>query len=100
MSVHVDAELVRQLARLARLKLRGDEVQMFTRQLSEIVNYVEQLQSVDTAGVEPLAHPLPIRSIVREDVPSASFETEQALAAAPQRVGDFFRVPAVLESGA
>jgi aspartyl-tRNA(Asn)/glutamyl-tRNA(Gln) amidotransferase subunit C len=66
-------------------------------QLGAIVGYVAQLQKVNTPGVEPLAHALPIQNVFRDDEPGPSLSPEDALANAPARREPFFRVPAVLE---
>jgi aspartyl-tRNA(Asn)/glutamyl-tRNA(Gln) amidotransferase subunit C len=88
---------VRKIAHLARLKLNDDELSLMTRQLGSILEYVEQLKEVSTEGVEPLAHPLPIVNVFREDILQPSLSVSEALANAPDRRGDFFAVPAVLE---
>jgi aspartyl-tRNA(Asn)/glutamyl-tRNA(Gln) amidotransferase subunit C len=90
-------EEVRWVAHLARLELSAGELETMGRQLSDIVAYVEQLASLDTASVEPLAHPLPVSNMFRDDVPAPSLPVERALANAPCRRGDFYAVPAVLE---
>jgi aspartyl-tRNA(Asn)/glutamyl-tRNA(Gln) amidotransferase subunit C len=95
--VSLDAEKVNWVAHLARLELSPDELATMTRQLGAIVDYVSQLQQVDTAGVEPLTHALTVHNVFREDVPSPSLSPDEALANAPQRRGDFYAVPAVFE---
>lgn len=90
---------VRRIARLARLALDDDEVRRMAAQLGDILAYFGQLSSVKTDGVEPMAHPLPLRNIIREDVPADSLSAEQALANAPQRIGDHFRTPTVVDHG-
>lgn len=85
------------VAKLARLELTADELPEMTRQLSAIIDYVAQLQELDTTGVEPLAHPLPVQNVFRADEPEASLSVDEALQNAPERRGDFFSVPAVLE---
>lgn len=100
MSSAIDDSLVRRLARLARINLADDEVRLFVPQIGEIVEYFGQLRSVPTAGISPLAHPLPLANVLRDDVPADGYDTEQALAQAPERVGDHFRVPVVLDPGA
>ena len=96
----IDEAQVRHIAKLARLKLTEDEVQRFSGQLAEILAYFQQLDTVDTEGVEPLAHPMPITNVLREDEPHEPFDAQHALANAPQREGDFFKVPAVLDPSA
>lgn len=91
------AEQVRWVAHLARLELTAAELETMTRQLSAIVDYVTQLQQVNTEGIAPLAHPLPIHNVFRADEPAPSLPVEAALANAPDRRGDFYGVPAVLD---
>lgn len=97
MPVAIDEAQVRHIARLARLNLSADEVRLFAGQLAGILDYVKQLESVNTEGVEPLAHALPIKDVVRGDEPDAAFTSETALLNAPQREGHFFKVPPVLD---
>ncbi len=91
------ADQVRWVMHLARLELSETELETMTRQLSAIIAYVNQLQQVNTEGVEPLAHPLPIHNVFREDALAASLPVDAALANAPDRRGNFYGVPAVLE---
>jgi aspartyl-tRNA(Asn)/glutamyl-tRNA(Gln) amidotransferase subunit C len=91
------ADEVRWVAHLARLELTDEELPIITRHLSAIVEYVNQLQAVDTEGVEPLAHPLDIHNVFRDDAPVPSLSVDQALANAPARRDNFYAVPAVLE---
>ena len=93
----IDRAEVIKVAHLGRLDLSEAELDAMTRQLSNILDYIEQLQQVDTANVEPLAHPLPIQNIFRDDEPAPSLPVDEALANAPKRQGDFYSVPAVLE---
>jgi aspartyl-tRNA(Asn)/glutamyl-tRNA(Gln) amidotransferase subunit C len=88
---------VRWVAHLARLELSDTEMATMTRQLSAIIDYVNQLQQVDTEGVEPLAHPLPLHNVFRDDESEPSLPVEAALANAPNRRDNFYGVPAVLE---
>ncbi len=96
----IDELQVRHIAKLARLNLSAEEVGLFVGQLGDILDYVRQLERVRTEGVEPLAHPLSVTNVLRDDVPGASFATERSLHNAPQREGPFFRVPKVLDQGA
>ena len=91
---------VAKVGMLARLALTEAELERMTGELSAIVEFVSQLSQLDTANVEPLAHPLDTRNVFREDEPGPSLSTEQALASAPRHDGSCFLVPAVLgESG-
>jgi aspartyl-tRNA(Asn)/glutamyl-tRNA(Gln) amidotransferase subunit C len=92
---------VAKVGMLARLALTEADLERMTGELSTIVEFVSQLSELDTASVEPLAHPLDTRNVFRSDTPSPSLTTEQALASAPKHDGSCFLVPAVLgESGA
>lgn len=86
---------VRKVAELARLDLAEPDLARLAPQLSAILDYVDQLQKLPTAGVDPLAHPLPIENAFRDDVPAASLSVDEALANAPNRIGNYFAVPAV-----
>ena len=88
---------VRWVAHLARLELGDDELAAITNQLSAIIEYVRQLQNLNTDGIEPLAHALDIRNVFRDDEPAPSLMVDAALANAPARKGDFYSVPAVLD---
>lgn len=96
MSLSIDE--VRKVARLARLELPEDDLPRMAEQLNRILGYVDQLQQVDTEGVEPLAHPLPVQNVFRDDEPVPSLPPGEALKNAPNRVGDYFAVPAVFDS--
>ena len=88
---------VRQVAKLARLNCTDEQIATFTQQLDAIISYINQLEEVDTAGVEPLAHCLPVCNVFRADQITTSLTTEQALFNAPQTDGEFFLVPKVLD---
>ncbi len=88
---------VRWVAHLSRLELSEAELQLLTPQLESILDYVRQLQAVNTDGVEPLAHALDVHNVFRADEPVPSLPVANALANAPDRQGEFFGVPAVLE---
>ena len=88
---------IRWVAHLARLELTGAELETMSRDLNAIVAFVNQLHELDTERVEPLAHPVDLRDVFREDESAASLSVDAALANAPDRQGDYFGVPAVLE---
>jgi aspartyl-tRNA(Asn)/glutamyl-tRNA(Gln) amidotransferase subunit C len=91
----LSADEVRKVADLARLDLSEADVETMARQLSAIVDYINQLQQVNTDGVEPLAHALDLHDVFRADAPAPSLSADEALANAPARKGDFYSVPAV-----
>jgi aspartyl-tRNA(Asn)/glutamyl-tRNA(Gln) amidotransferase subunit C len=97
MAGQINASEVRRIARLSRLGLNPDEARLFSGQLTRILEYFEQLQAVDTKGVEPLVHVVPVMDAVRDDLPGPAFDTDRALRNAPQREGRFFKVPPVLD---
>ena len=97
MDQRIDAEHVRKVAKLARLALTEAEIEEFTGQLGAILQYVEKMNELDTTGVEPLAHCLPISNVFREDRVKPSLGTDVTLANAPQRDGSFFSVPKILD---
>ncbi|MHC4116518.1 MAG: Asp-tRNA(Asn)/Glu-tRNA(Gln) amidotransferase subunit GatC [Planctomycetota bacterium] len=99
MADNIDEKQVRKVAKLSRLQLTDAEVGEFTGQLSAILGYVEKMNEADTENVEPLAHCLPISNVFRSDNVKESLGTEKALANAPQRDGDFFKVPKILDTG-
>jgi aspartyl-tRNA(Asn)/glutamyl-tRNA(Gln) amidotransferase subunit C len=90
-------EQVRRVAQLARLELADADLAAVQQQLSAILDYVDQLSQLDTDGVEPLAHPLPVQNVFRGDEPRPSLPVGEALQNAPSRAGDSFGVPAVFE---
>lgn len=90
-------EDVRHVARLARLELNPTEEERFTKELNDILKFVEQLKELDTTGIEPTAHAITVRNVFRPDRVEASLDPEAALANAPDRSGNFFKVPKILE---
>jgi aspartyl-tRNA(Asn)/glutamyl-tRNA(Gln) amidotransferase subunit C len=85
------------IARLARLDLSAEERDRMRGQLDAILGYVGQLQQVDTTGVPPTAHVLPLANVMREDEIRPSYPPAAMLANAPEADGDLFRVPKILE---
>ena len=81
------------VARLARLELSGDEVVRFQEQLSAILEAVSKVSELDLSDVPPTAHPLEIANAWAEDEPRPSLTIDEVFANAPDREGDYFRVP-------
>lgn len=90
---------VRHVAELARLAVDDHEVDEFAAQLSRILEAMEKLRALDTTGVEPTAHVLPLRNVWREDEVRPGLGLEEALANAPDREGNCFKVPKVVDTG-
>ena len=88
---------VEHVARLARLALGGDEKERMRSQLDVILGYVERLRRVDTTGVEPTAHVLPLANIMRDDEVRPSYPVDAMLANAPDPHDGQVRVPRILE---
>lgn len=91
------SEEVLHIARLARMSLTNDEVSRFAAQLSGILDHFAALAAVDTEGVEPTAHPLPLSNVMRADEARPSLSQADALANAPAQEDGYVRVRAVLE---
>jgi len=88
---------VHKVASLARVELEEAQVSRFVAQLDEILNYVQQLQAVDTTGVEPTSHVLPLVNITRQDHIKPTVKPETVLTVAPARHGQLFKVPKIVE---
>ena len=88
---------VEHVARLARLALSSAEKERMRSQLDVILGYVAKLDEVDTTGVPPTAHVLPLVNVMREDEVRPSYPAEAMLANAPDPDGEQFRVPKILE---
>jgi aspartyl-tRNA(Asn)/glutamyl-tRNA(Gln) amidotransferase subunit C len=90
-------EEVAKVALLARLRLSPEELETFTGQLNTIVDFVAQLQALETDGIEPLAHGVEVRNVFRDDVRGPSLPRDAALSNAPKRNSESFLVPVVLD---
>jgi aspartyl-tRNA(Asn)/glutamyl-tRNA(Gln) amidotransferase subunit C len=93
----IDGEQVRYVAALARLELAPGEEQLLTGQLNAILEYMDQLAEVDTTGVEPTSHVLPLTNVLRDDVVVPGLANAEALANAPDADQGHFAVPKILE---
>jgi aspartyl-tRNA(Asn)/glutamyl-tRNA(Gln) amidotransferase subunit C len=88
---------VEHVARLARLEFSDGEKELFAGQMGAILGYVEKLREVNTEGIVPTSHAVPMENAFREDLVQPSIGLEKALANAPDRAGSFFAVPNVIE---
>jgi len=91
---HIDIDYV---ANLARIALSDEERSLFSEQLEEILEYIEQLKTVDVEGVEPTAHTFPVTNVWREDVVCTGLTQEEAIGNAPEARDGMFVVPKVVE---
>ncbi|GGA11223.1 aspartyl/glutamyl-tRNA(Asn/Gln) amidotransferase subunit C [Paenibacillus marchantiophytorum] len=85
------------VAKLARLDLSDTEKELFTEQLNAILKYAEQLNGLNTEGVVPTSHAMPMVNVMREDVTAPSLPIDKVLLNAPDHEDGQFKVPAVLE---
>jgi aspartyl-tRNA(Asn)/glutamyl-tRNA(Gln) amidotransferase subunit C len=85
------------VARLARLALDEGELERMREQLAAILAYIDKLRALDVEGVEPTSHAVPLVNVMREDEIAPCLPEDEALANAPDRVDDMFRVPRIIE---
>ncbi|MEQ9441086.1 MAG: Asp-tRNA(Asn)/Glu-tRNA(Gln) amidotransferase subunit GatC [Cyclobacteriaceae bacterium] len=94
----IDRETVKKIAHLARLEYDPQSEEAMMESMSEILDWVEKLNEVDTEGVEPLMHMSYELNVMREDKIGEHLSREQALSLAPKHDEEFFRVPKVLDT--
>lgn len=88
---------VEQIAHLARLAVEADDIPDYARNLSDILDFVEQMSAVDTSGVEPMAHPLDMAQRLREDEVSEPDQRDRFQAVAPAVEAGLYLVPKVID---
>ena len=93
----ITREDVEHVARLARLELNDDELGRMREQLNAILGYIDKLRELDVTNVEPTSHAVPLVNVMREDEVVPCLPQDQMLANAPDRVGELFRVPRIIE---
>ena len=92
----ISANDVRKVAQLARLDLPEHTIETFTPQLEEIIDFVAQLEEIDTTDVAPTTRAVEVVNVSREDIVTNTDVREELLDLAPEREGDFFRVPKIM----
>ena len=92
----ITSEDVRKVAKLARLDLPDNEIVTYATQLQKILDYIEQLEKVETDQVPPTTRAVEVVNVLREDLVETSEIREELLDLAPTREGEFFRVPKIL----
>ena len=92
----IDLETVRHIAKLSRIDLSDEQLEVFGRQLGGILGYFDKLQELDTENVQPMPHAVELLNVLAEDQVGESLTSDEALANAAQRDGDFFKVPKVI----
>ncbi|HMA60065.1 MAG TPA: Asp-tRNA(Asn)/Glu-tRNA(Gln) amidotransferase subunit GatC [Halanaerobiales bacterium] len=93
----IDKDEVRYIADLASLKLSEEEVEKFSKQLSDILDYVEKLDELDTEDIVPTAYTIPVKNVMREDKVEESLELDKVLQNAPEQKDNQFRVPKIMD---
>ena len=93
----IDKSTVKYVAHLARIRLDDQELDLLSRQLEDIVNFIDKLRELNVSGVKPTSHILPAKNIFREDKPVKSLDVENVLSNAPEKKDNFFLVPKVIE---
>ena len=96
MPERISAAEVAHVARLARLYLTDDELDRFAGQLGDVLEHAADVAALDTAGVPPTAHPLPVQNVFRADEPRPGLDRDEVLAMAPAAEDGRFRVPRIL----
>ena len=92
----LDSDQVRKVAHLARLDLTPEEEKTFTTQLGDILDYVEQLKELDTDDVKPTARAIDVSNVTRTDTLETWTDKESILDCAPDKEGEFFKVPKIM----
>jgi aspartyl-tRNA(Asn)/glutamyl-tRNA(Gln) amidotransferase subunit C len=93
----ITKETIEYVANLARIELSPEELDRFSRQLEDILDFIDKLKKLDTSHTSPTSHILPINNVLRQDSPKPSLPVEKVLANAPSKDGNFFVVPKVIE---
>ncbi|MBM3255465.1 MAG: Asp-tRNA(Asn)/Glu-tRNA(Gln) amidotransferase subunit GatC [Candidatus Omnitrophica bacterium] len=93
----IDKNSVEYVAHLARIELQSKELEKLSSQLKDILSFIDKLNRIDTARINPTSHILPISNVLRQDQSKDSLAADKALENAPKKQGDFFSVPKVIE---
>ncbi|GEL76702.1 Asp-tRNA(Asn)/Glu-tRNA(Gln) amidotransferase subunit GatC [Tenuibacillus multivorans] len=93
----ISKDQVKHVANLARLAITEDEAEKYSEQLSDIIDFAEQLNELDTTNVEPTTHVLDMKNVLRKDEPKEWISKEDALKNAPDKQDGQFRVPSILD---
>ena len=93
----ITKDTVKYVAHLARIDLKPKDLEKLSQQLQEILGFIDKLKKVDIKDIIPTSHILPVNNILRDDLPAESLSSDEALENAPQRQGNFFSVPKVIE---
>lgn len=95
----ITRDVVEYVAHLGRLELGPEEIDLYTSQIDSILEYMDQLNTLDTSAVEPTTHAIPMVNVVRDDRAVEGLSVEQSTGNAPERRNSFFKVPPIIEVG-
>lgn len=93
----IDRKTVEKVAKLARLQLTSEELDRYGGQLGAILDYIAKLEKLDVSGLEPLSQAVDTKNVFRDDEPRPCLPRDAALQNAPEKTGDFFIVPKIIE---
>ena len=93
----INKETVEHVAHLARIELKNEELDTLSHQLKGILDFIDTLSALDIKNIKPTSHILPVHNVLREDTPRPSLPVDKVLLNAPQKEGNFFGVPKVIE---
>ena len=94
----VTKDEVKYIASLSRLEFNESELEDFTNEFNQILNYIDKLNELDTENIEPLSHPIEKKNVFREDKLVASINRDEAIKNAPDKTDEYFKVPKVIKS--
>ena len=93
----VSIEEVKKISKLAKLEFKDEELEKFTSQMNEILDYMEQLNEINTDDIEPLYHVIELGNVLKDDEVEPSYSREEILKNAPVKSDGFIIVPRVIE---
>ena len=93
----MDKKIVEDVAHLARIELRPDELEKLSGQLEHILQFIDKLKEVNVEKVAPTSHAINVNNVLRQDIPKGSLPVSKVIANAPSKKGNFFVVPKVIE---
>lgn len=93
----IDKKTVEYVAHLARIELKPAELDKLAGQLKDILGFIDKLNKVDVSGIKPTSHILDINTVLRSDIPRPSLPVNKTLDNTPEKDGNFFVVPKVIE---
>ena len=91
----IEIQDIKRTAKLASIQLTEEEESKFSKQLSDVLKFIQQMNEVDTTGVEPMVNTVHFSNVMREDVEIYESTREELMQNAPEREGDFFKVPKI-----